>query len=220
LALVKALAPGQSSTVTAGSFVTYNITVVNQGGVPGANIEITDYLPTCMTLADGNWSAGANNTATTIIAGPIAPGQTITIPVTTQYTGGCSGSLTNFAEISDATDGNGDPVTDIDSTPDDDPDNDGPVTDNVTDNTNDDEDDHDPAVVEIEEIIEPDFDLALVKVLAPGQSSTVATGDLVVYNITVANQGGVSASNIETQYAGGCSGSLTNFAEISGASYR
>jgi len=92
-----------------------------------------------------------------------------------------------------ATDENGDPVTDVDSTPDNDPNNDGPVTDNATGNENGDEDDHDPAEVLIDD---PVYDLALVKRLGAGQPSLIGIGALVTYNITVTNQGDAAASNI------------------------
>ena len=73
-----------------------------------------------------------------------------------------NGAYTNSSEIAGATDENGNPQDDADSTMDDDSSNDGPADDNTTDGSNGDEDDSDPAIIEI-------FDLALRKVLAtPG----------------------------------------------------
>ena len=46
---------------------------------------------------------------------------------------------------------------------------------------------------EIEQCI---FDLALIKVLSPGQSSIVSSGDIVSFDITIFNQGEVGAYDI------------------------
>lgn len=64
--------------------------------------------------------------------------------------------------------------------------------DDTTDNSNGDEDDHDPSVIDVVE-----FDLALVKKLAGGQPAEVNVGDNVTFTITVYNQGGVTATDIE-----------------------
>ncbi|MCB0611592.1 MAG: DUF11 domain-containing protein, partial [Lewinella sp.] len=118
----------------------------------------------------------------------------------------------NIAEILTATDDNGDPQVDDDSTPDNIPDNDVVNNDNdVSGNGNDgeDEDDHDYADVTTEA-----FDLALIKLLAPGQSASVEPGDTVHYVIRVINQGMIAADNIVVQdnvpgamvYEGGITG--------------
>jgi len=100
-------------------------------------------------LNDSAWADQGDGTATATIAGPLAPGDSENIDITfTIPADAAAGSFENFAEISSAEDEDGNPATDIDSTPDNDPDNDN-YTDDVTDNTDGDEDDHDGAVFEI-----------------------------------------------------------------------
>ena len=57
VALIKQLSGGQATTVNPGDNVSYTITVFNQGTVPVYNIEVTDYIPTGMTLNDANWTS-------------------------------------------------------------------------------------------------------------------------------------------------------------------
>jgi len=209
LALTKTLSASQSANVSDGAVVVFDITVYNQGNVAADDIEVIDYLPACLDLLDPNWFYDpSNNTAVRVIsiangdmAAPLGPGQAITVPITVRVNGCPLGQTINFAEIEEATDGNGDPVTDIDSTPDDDPDNDGPYTDNDIDNTGDDEDDHDPEVINIFEEGDPnvpsDFDLALIKIVAPGQNNEVSQGDNITFRIQVTNQGDIPADNID-----------------------
>jgi len=190
LALVKTLAPGQAGTVTAGGTVTFRITVFNQGQLPAFNVELTDYIPAGLSLADANWTAGPNDTATTVLAGPIAPGAQAFVDITLAVSSTLAGPVTNWAEISDD---NSD-TPDVDSTPD--GENTDPFgEDNVTDNSNGDEDDHDPASITV--VPPPAFDLALVKTLAIGQAANVTAGDTVTFTITVFNQGQVPATNVE-----------------------
>ena len=111
--------------------------------------------------ADGN----PENT----IAGPMAAGEVVMIPIVVTIDPTFSGtSLENRAEISDMEDENGDPVDDIDSTSDD-------------DNTNDPEaeDDEDGDIVPISQ-----FDLALQKTIAPnGAPSPIMPGDEVTLSL-------------------------------------
>ncbi len=204
LALIKQLADGQATTVSAGDVVTFTISVFNQGDITAYNIEIIDYIPTGLLLADSDWTA-VGNYATTTIAGPLAAGASasvdISLMVDPDFEGG---SIENIAEITGAEDENGDPQEDEDSTPDNDPENDGQPENDATDNTNDDEDDHDPEIIIVQPEEEPEpepedkiFDLALIKQLAEGQVATVALGDLMTFTITVFNQGDIAAYNIE-----------------------
>ncbi len=147
LALTKALANNQSSSVSPGDLVTFTITVYNQGNVAAQNVQITDYIPSGLTLSDANWN-GNGSTATTSLAGPIQPGASATVDVSFTVNANISGTLTNFAEISGAQDTNGNPGTDVDSTPDANNGNDGTPIDNATTNPND-EDDHDPASIKV-----------------------------------------------------------------------
>jgi len=152
-----------------------------------------DYIPAGLTLNDANWTAGFGNEAFTTIAGPIAAygGTTlvdITVTIDATFTGG---TLTNFAEITDAEDEDGNHPDDVDSDSDNDPTNDGPHEDNDIENTNDDEDDHDPADVTVDV-----FDLALLKDLSPNQALPVFPGQDVTFVFTVFNQGTVTAQNV------------------------
>ncbi|HMA77850.1 MAG TPA: NEW3 domain-containing protein, partial [Candidatus Paceibacterota bacterium] len=196
LALTKVLAAGQASEVAPGDDVTFTVSVTNQGQVTAQNIEVTDYIPSGFTLNDGAWTA-AGSDATIVIAGPLAPGATMTrdITLTVDATAIAGSDLENWAEISASEDINGNTPIDLDSTPDPDATNDTYLVDNEIngDGTNGgDEDDHDPASVTV-----TGFDLALTKTLATGQSASVATGDDVTYTITVINQGDITAQNIE-----------------------
>jgi len=196
LALTKTLAFGQSPDVAIGDLVTFTVTVYNQGTISAQNVEVVDYLPLGLSLADTDWTASTNNTAITTVAGPIAAGASASVDITVLVTADASDPMVNIAEIFSAEDENGVVQSDIDSTPDMNSDNDGPVTDNETGNANGDEDDHDIATVGL--VGEPDvFDLALNKALADGQSETVAPGDQVTYTITVMNQGTMTAVEIE-----------------------
>ncbi len=208
LALTKVLSQGQSSTVVNGATVDFDIEVFNQGSGMADNIEITDYLPSCLTLADTDWTDNGNGTASITLSvannglnAPLAPNTSVIVELTVLVDNCASGSITNWAEISDVTDENGDPVDDIDSDPDNDPDNDNYGQDNQTDDDGTfDEDDHDPA-----EITVAKFDLALVKVIAPNQNQVFQNGDNVDFDITVYNQGDTPADNIEiTDYIPAC----------------
>ncbi|MCK7595040.1 GEVED domain-containing protein [Pseudomarimonas salicorniae] len=147
LALRKTLAPGQPEFIPDGAPVRFTITVFNQGELVARNIQVTDYIPTGMALADAGWTAGSGNTATRIIPGPLAPGQQTELTITLDVTDNALTSFVNRAEISDATDDMGIRRRDIDSTPDGDVDNDGTPTDDAIDNRNADEDDADFASV-------------------------------------------------------------------------
>ncbi len=117
LALTKGLAAGQTGPFGAGEQVTFTITVYNQGNVTATNVGIIDYAPSALFLDDPDWMALANNQASTVIAGPIAPGATATVDITFVVDPDLfhSKDIVNVAEIQFATDGDGNPVNDIDS---------------------------------------------------------------------------------------------------------
>ncbi len=197
LALNKILAPGESSTVITGQQVTFLITVYNQGTADVQEVEIIDYLPTGLELADSDWTAFGSHALITL-PGTLEAGSQTSVEITVTVVATDPGDLTNIAEIMNFEDEFGNHPPDVDSDPDGDPNNDGQVEDDSTDNTNGDEDDHDPAVLTLEEPTEdPVFDLALVKALPTGQSSTVEQGDQVTFLHTVYNQGNVPAYNID-----------------------
>jgi len=187
LSLQKEMAAGQAGPFTAGSPITFTITVSNEGDIAADNISLVDYFGTDLVLNDADWADQGDNTATITLSvangglgAPLAPGATASVDVTFTIAASASGSLTNSAEITGATDENGNPVNDIDSTYDNDPNND-PASD----------DDNDSVTVTLEA-----FDLALTKTLAAGQNGPYAPGGPITYAITVTNEGGVTADNI------------------------
>jgi len=162
LALVKEVAAGQPLSFIPGDDVTFTITVYNQGSVDAANVEIIDYVHGSLTLNDPDWNADGTYTFPGII--PVGGSVSVDITFTIDPSLVQSKSIVNTAEILSATDGNGNPVTDIDSTPDGINGNDaggnvGSPSDNVIDgdgtgmpngtNPATDEDDHDPAIIEV-----------------------------------------------------------------------
>jgi len=182
LALNKSLAPGQSGVVTPGSTVKYRIVVTNQGNVPATQIVLSDSLPTGLTLQDPAWTLVGNiATLNAPIPGPLAPSGTTFIDITTIVSSTFIGNtLTNYAQIKDAKDGQGNPATDKDSTP--------------GNGFNNGEDDRGSQSIQVSPA--PAFDLALSKTLAPGQLGNVTTGSTVKYRITITNQGNVPATQI------------------------
>lgn len=205
LALIKQVAAGQPATFAAGDDVTFRITVFNQGGVDATSVSITDTLPAGFVLspADSNGWASGGATASVVLPGTLASGAQAQIDIVLRVTAAAVvGTATNFAEIDSALDGAAGPVTDIDSTPDAVSGNtQGEVApaledDQVNENgtvVGEDEDDHDLASVEI---VASNFDLALVKQLAPGQPAVFSDGDDVTFRLFIVNQGDVDASAI------------------------
>jgi len=162
LALIKEVADGQPSSFIPGDDVTFTITVFNQGVVDAANVEIIDYMHGSLILNDPDWNADG----TYIIPGIIPAGTSVSVDITFTIDPGLvqDKSIVNIAEILQATDSDGNPVTDIDSTPDGTEGNDaggnvGSPSDNAVDgdgtgmpngtNPATDEDDHDPAIIEV-----------------------------------------------------------------------
>jgi len=112
---------GQPNPVSPGDVVTFEIQVTNQGGVTADNIEIVDYIPACLTLADANWTLSGSTASIVVSAAngdanmPLVPGQSILVPISFTVDACAEGTLTNWAEVSDATDEDGGPVSDIES---------------------------------------------------------------------------------------------------------
>ena len=197
LALAKTLDPSVQLPVYVGDTVVYNIEVINQGSETVTNVEISDYMGACLAangpIEPNGWMDTDNDGIyENVIAGPMLPGQRDTLQMEVVIT--CApttpADITNTAEISAMDDEDGNPVDDIDSTPDMDPTNDGIPIDNATEDPND-EDDHDPEVIPVEV-----FDLALIKKLSPTSPAPMPGGD-VHFDIEVCNQGTVAAYNIE-----------------------
>ncbi len=184
-ALVKKLAAGQSSIISAGDNVTYTLTVYNQGNVPASQIMLTDYVPVGMTFVSSPGWFILGGRPTTQLPGVLAPGASTSINLTLRVNPTFVGTvLRNFAEISSAKDGSGNTVTDVDSTPDTVNGNgsgeQNPKNDEVTENGKNggDEDDHD-----YEDITTIQCSLAITAV-APEICSCVNGSADVTVNVT------------------------------------
>ncbi len=205
LALIKEVT-GAATSFTPGDIIPFGITVVNQGTADATNVEVTDYIPTDLELADSNWTLVGTNAVRTIANLPA--GQSVTLGLNLRVKADATaGDTINWAEISS------DEGDDVDSTPDSNNNNDchgglgrdsvdpnsddrldgtGDANGNGTCDTGEDEDDHDPAVITI---VPGVFDLALTKSVT-GSSTSFAPGDTLTYDITVINQGTIDATNI------------------------
>ncbi len=190
LALRKTLATGQSASVVAGSNVTFTITVFNQGNVDATNIQITDYIPTGLTLNDANWSSAAGIATLNTVIASLPAGQSTTRDITFAVSSGVTGTITNLAEISSATGG-----TDVDSNPDSNPANDGtPKNDVIDENglTGGDQDDHDPESITVS--------LPCVKPTWTITSQPICAADQLTYTVSfsVSNKNGIIKVNAGT----------------------
>ena len=85
----------------------------------------------------------------TSLYGPLEPGASIDLPICLRLVQAFGGVVVNSAEISSASDENGDPIRDLDSDPDADTENDGSPIDDAIDNQSQDEDDADFAGIGI-----------------------------------------------------------------------
>ncbi|MBC6994233.1 DUF11 domain-containing protein, partial [Lewinella lacunae] len=212
LALIKELAPGQSSIIQPGDTVEFTITVFNQGVFNADSILITDYLPSLMTfdasIAGNDAGAGWAQTgglvqrylsvaAGDLPAGGLAPAATVTVSIflTVNNPVAPNTAIDNFAEVSASNDEFGNDFSELDIDSDYNEDNDDVL---LQDNeiggdgtAGEDADQHDIATVTT-----AFFDLALVKTLADGQASSARPGDTVFFTITVFNQGAIPADNI------------------------
>ncbi len=147
-----------------GDTVTFRIKVFNQGTITADNIELNDY-PNSGYLFDPilepNWTDSGSELNTALV-GTLAPGDSVEVTlqlVITLDSDPTQSDWYNWAEIAGATDTLGNPVIDIDSTPDSDtPDEREVIPDHPDDNNicghgpdspygPEDEDDHDPEMV-------------------------------------------------------------------------
>jgi len=204
-----------AATMLPGGNATFSITVYNQGAFNATNVIVTDYIDPAKfdctasaALPNTGWTFDcAGNRATYTIptvakavAADMPTGKAATpVSITLKTLGTATGSAANDSEISSATGG-----TDIDSAPDQNTSNDGTTKDDVLNESRltptgtvadpaADEDDRDPASVSF---MQP-FDLALMKTLKAGQGPTFQAGGTVTFTITVTNQGGTDATNVQ-----------------------
>jgi uncharacterized repeat protein (TIGR01451 family) len=90
-----------SNTVTAGSTLTYTVTITNLGPSTSSNVVATDSLPTNATFANLTGGGTNNSGVVTWNLGNLANGQTTNVTVT--VTAPASGSLTNTASATAST---------------------------------------------------------------------------------------------------------------------
>ena len=105
---VNVLAPGvditklpDDQTVVVGRDVTFTIEVFNQGAVEASDIALIDYIPSGLTLDDGNWTPNAAGTRATLNT-PIAsidPSSSARVNISFTVDSDASGQLDNHAEI-------------------------------------------------------------------------------------------------------------------------
>ncbi|WP_157585430.1 SdrD B-like domain-containing protein, partial [Runella zeae] len=102
LALRKTLAAGQAASVNPGSTVKFTITIYNQGNVDATAIQVSDYIPTGLTLNDANWSVSGGIATLNTPIGSLAAGASTTRDITFTVNAGFTGTAINKAEISSA----------------------------------------------------------------------------------------------------------------------
>ena len=180
LALDKDCAANSPSSFSPGDFVTYVISIENEGTLNATNVNVVDYVPAGLVLADTDWTLELSGAAT--LNDPIALigiGETATVDITFQIANDFMGnSITNIAEISD-------------------PDNLLPMDDDSTPNNDDgdqSEDDEDAKEITVNQV----FDLALTKTINTTETpGPYEPGADVTFDITVYNQGSLDANTIE-----------------------
>nr|WP_225444502.1 GEVED domain-containing protein [Pseudomarimonas arenosa] len=121
LALDKQLDPAQPANVVSGEIVDYVVTVRNEGAVPARNIWVRDRFPPGFAYVGDDWiEALDGRSATYMFAGPLLPGESLSVAIRLRALNGSGGTLYNDAEIIDADDDLGSDPVDIDSVPDND----------------------------------------------------------------------------------------------------
>ena len=180
-----------------GDTVTFEITVINQGGVDASGIAVVDYIPAGLKLAassETQWTVTGNTATLTKPIASLAANDSTTVEITFIVESTAAlGNLEGAAEISAATglDGSGNLLTDTDSTPDatnDDTAKDDVVSEDGKAAKANDEDDHDIAKI----TIVPKVDLELTKTIADDKGVTITEiqrGQTVVYTLSVVNKG-------------------------------
>nr|NIS80700.1 sortase [Anaerolineales bacterium] len=155
-----------------GDNVTFTITVTNDGPFTATNVAVEDLLPASLDFVSDNPSQGSYNNASGIwTVGDIASGDSATLEIVVQVN--ATGTLTNIAQV------NASDQSDPDSTPDND---DGDQS----------EDDEDSASVTVPIIIDP-------AVTKSGDPAVASVGDIVIFTITVTNNGNTDALGVELQ---------------------
>ena len=137
-----------------GGSVTFSLEVINQGTLDATNVQLSDYIPTGLTLNDANWTETNGEAFLLTPIANLAAGTSTTVSITFDIAADFMGTrIRNWAEISAAE--NMLNLDDVDSTPDgtnfnnsgetDDLNSDDVVNESGKDGG--DEDDHDPAEI-------------------------------------------------------------------------
>lgn len=161
-----------------GSTVTFDITIFNEGDVTAQNIQLREYIPNGLTIADPDWNSVGNVAELALPIGSIPAGGSATVSVTFTIDYSFTGtSLINYAEVGSAFNTVG--LDDVDSTP-----GNGSVGSH--------EDDYDGAAITI---LQDQFDLALHKSLL--SAGPFVPGSDVTFRISVTNEGSLTAQTVE-----------------------
>ncbi len=165
--------------VAYGSTLVYDIEVTNEGSLPATGIQVTDYIPCGLVYNasdnTANWTIdNTTGYASYIIPQTILPGESAVVEIILTIEPCASPSTDAYNNKAEITLDDGD---DDDSDPDDDPENDPPGEDD-----NDDE----PEAI---------YDLAVTKTVQ-GDPNSFSTGDVVVFEIEVTNEGNRTAQNV------------------------
>lgn len=126
LSLAKSLAAQQSQRVGVGDSIVFVLTVTNEGGASVTDVTLTDYVPAGLALDDPDWTANGDGTASVVLPGPLAPGESASVEVRFTVTPEAGTEIDNTAEIAEIRSDSGALVTDVDSDSDDVQDNDPP----------------------------------------------------------------------------------------------
>gem|GEM_PF-2161298 len=164
------------TTVLAGGQVVWTVTVTNNAenaNTDATGVTISDVLPTGLSLVSANASSGSVNGSTWTLGGPIAPGSSETLTLTTTVDPNAPTTIENVAEVAGANE------PDVDSAP-------------GNDDGDQSQDDEDSAQI----IIDPlQIDLELTKTV---NQSNVNVGDQVFWTVTLTN----NAANANTSATG------------------
>lgn len=220
----------QVGSVKPGATVTFDVKVINQGTVAAEDIIITDYIPAGLTLVDNAGGDGTGSgtdawtvsgdglTATLKTAFDLASGAEATVQINftvdedIDFSVNDPATLTNTAEISEAygvgTDSNGQPLVDIDSTPDafntETPVVDDEINDDAKNGVDDpnnpdgqiDEDDHDIASITVDPLVDLELAKQVMNKAGTAPITEAYRGDEIMYVLTATNNGPSDATGV------------------------